>query len=287
MDYLLVKAEMRGLEFQHRIVRPWRRDPAFYSTTSLGFGPKIYDAIPIPRLPLPPDRLERFGVKLKAVPAVFAQAKGNLTEPVPDLARLAIRQKTIERNFYEQLAIDLEKHHPDLVEDARRASAAAEDFRRWLEERLPSMKGQAGIGRENYDWYVRHVLLFPYTWEEMRVISDREYERAIVWLKIEEHRNRDIPMIEPADSLDEFERRRYAADLELLAWLKDKQIFTVPDYLEPVRGEGPYTAARRIAIRRRAGRSIRRSSATSSARRRIATRCRFAPTTCRDISSIS
>ena len=38
-DHLLVTAEMRGLEFPHRVVRPWKRDPAFYSTTSLGFGP--------------------------------------------------------------------------------------------------------------------------------------------------------------------------------------------------------------------------------------------------------
>ena len=51
-DYLLVLAEMRGLEFQHRVVKPWARDPAFYSTTNPGFGPKMHGAMSIPELPL-------------------------------------------------------------------------------------------------------------------------------------------------------------------------------------------------------------------------------------------
>ncbi len=40
VDYMVVLAEMRGFEFQHRVLQPWKRDPAFYSTTNLGFGPK-------------------------------------------------------------------------------------------------------------------------------------------------------------------------------------------------------------------------------------------------------
>ncbi|MCL4849174.1 MAG: DUF885 family protein [Acidobacteria bacterium] len=240
VDHLLVIAEFRGLDFHHRVIKPWRRDPAYYSTTSLGFGPKIHDALQIPRLPVPADRLDAFAVKLRGVPAVLEQAKGNLTEMAADLARLAIRQKAVEQNVYTRLAEDLAGHHPELVDDAKRAAEAAADFSRWLEEQLPRMTAPAGIGRENYDWYMRHVLLFPYTWEDMRIIGEREYERALVWLKIEEHKNRGVPMIAPAESFEEFERRRYEADVEMLAWLRAQQIFTVPDYLVPPRGEGPY-----------------------------------------------
>ncbi|NWN33740.1 hypothetical protein GY663_31675, partial [Klebsiella michiganensis] len=52
VDYMVVLAEMRGLEFQHRVMQPWKRDPAFYSTTNLGFGPKMHGAIAIPGLPI-------------------------------------------------------------------------------------------------------------------------------------------------------------------------------------------------------------------------------------------
>jgi hypothetical protein len=32
VDWYLVYAEMNGLDFDHRVLRPWQRDPAFYKT---------------------------------------------------------------------------------------------------------------------------------------------------------------------------------------------------------------------------------------------------------------
>ena len=32
IDWHLVRAEMNGLDFDHRVRRPWARDPAFYTT---------------------------------------------------------------------------------------------------------------------------------------------------------------------------------------------------------------------------------------------------------------
>lgn len=34
VDYHLVRAEINGLEFDHRVHRPWARNPAFYVTVS-------------------------------------------------------------------------------------------------------------------------------------------------------------------------------------------------------------------------------------------------------------
>src|SRR5512136_2580960 len=31
VDYELLRAEMNGLEFDHRVLRPWARDPGFYA----------------------------------------------------------------------------------------------------------------------------------------------------------------------------------------------------------------------------------------------------------------
>lgn len=240
VDYMLVWAEMNGLAFEHRVMRPWKRDPAFYSTTSLGFGPKIYDAMDVPTLPVVPEQLEKFRTKLRAVPVILHQAKHQLTEVAGDLARLGIAQKKIEGNYYRRLAKDLAKHHPDLVGDAERAEAACEQFAAWLEENLPQWTRPAGVGKANYDWYLKHVLLLPYTSDEMRVIGEREYQRSITFLKIEEHRHRGMKMIAPATSMAEFERRRERADKDLLAWMKREDILDVPDYLVPAKNEGPY-----------------------------------------------
>ncbi len=240
VDYMLVLAEMRGLEFQLRVVRPWERDPAFYRTTDLGFGPKMAGAMKIPELPLQGTEVANLKRKLDAVARAFAQAWTNLTDPRGDLARLGIVQKTIERNHYGQLARDLAIHHPRLVRSAERERDATASFLQWLESIQGRLPAHGGIGKEAYDWYLRYVLLFPYTWEEMRVIGEREYERSMVFLKIEEHRHRGQPMIEPATTLEEFERRRAQADAELLRFLRDEDIMTVPEWLVGPVGEGPY-----------------------------------------------
>jgi uncharacterized protein (DUF885 family) len=194
----------------------------------------------IPKLPLSAEDAASYRVKLAAVPKILDQARGNLTDARGDLARLAIVQKKIERNVYDQLARDLARTHPALRREAVRARDATDKFLAWLEQTEAQLPPHGGIGREEYDWYLKHVLLFPYTWEEMRVIAQREYERSLAFLKIEEHRHHGAPMIEPATTLEEFERRRAEADADLLRFLRDEQIMTVPDWLVPPVGEGPY-----------------------------------------------
>ena len=103
---MIVLAEMRGLDFNHRALKPWQRDPAFYSTTNLGFGPKLHGAISVPKLPLKAADVAPLAAKLRAVPAILEQARRNLTDARGDLARLAIVQKRIERNVYDRLAQD-------------------------------------------------------------------------------------------------------------------------------------------------------------------------------------
>lgn len=238
-DHLLVLAEMRGLEFNHRVLQPWRKDPAFYSTTNLGFGPKMHGAFAVPTLPLSADAAAKLGANLRNVPAILERARANLTDARGDLARLAIAQKAIERNVYERLAQDAKRHHPELVAPAERARDATAKFQAWLEEIAPRLPQHGGVGREHYDWYLRHVLLFPYTWEEIRTIGEREYQRSLVFLKLEEHRNRATPMPQPLATLDEFMRRQNDADADLLAFLERQNVMTVPEFLKPP-GEGPY-----------------------------------------------
>ncbi len=240
VDYMLVLAEMRGLDFQHRVLRPWARDPAFYSTTNLGFGPKMHDPISIPTLPIAKTEQAAFKTKLEAVPRIFSQARINLTDARGDLARIAIMQKRIERNVYNQLATDLQDHHPDMIDAAINARDAAQEFLNWLEEVESTLPPHGGVGKENYDWYLKHVLLFPYTWDEMKILSQREYERTMTFLKLEENEHRDIPMTKPVESLAAFEALRARADEDMLRFFKEEEIMSVPDWLRPPEPEGPY-----------------------------------------------
>lgn len=240
VDYMVVMAEMNGMEFQYRVMRPWQRDPAFYSTTNLGFGPKMYGAIAIPKLPLSKEDAARLAASLDAVPEALRQARVNLSDARGDLARLAIVQKQVEINVYGELATKAAKLAPSLVAPARRAQAAAAAFKAWLESVEASLPAYGGVGAENYAWYLKHVLLLNYTPEQIRVIGDREYQRQVTFLKIEEHRNRNIPMIEPVNNRAEFDAKRKTEDEDLLRFLRDGQWVTIPDYVKHDPEEGPY-----------------------------------------------
>lgn len=240
VDHMLVRAEMNGMDFQYRVIQPWKRDPAFYSTTNLGFGPKMHGAIALPRLPIDPAKAKTLAAQLDAVPEALRQARRNLTDARGDLARLAIVQKQVEVNVYGQFAASAAKLQPELAAPAKRAQAAAADFKRWLESIEAKLPAHGGVGRENYAWYLNNVLLLPYSPEEVQLIGEREYQRQVAFLKIEEHRNRAIPMPEPVQTRAEFDAKREKEDTELLAFLRDNDWMTIPGYVKHDPAEGPY-----------------------------------------------
>lgn len=232
IDYHLVRAEMNGLEFNHRVLRPWSRDPGFYSTVSR-FEETMAGAVRIPRrMPLPEDSIKDFQARLQALPKILEQAKVNLTDVPGDLGLLALRMKQRERDMFSELAERLEQHHPELVNDAKQVVAAIDNFRDWLEMNRSRMTAPAGVGIDNYNWYLKNVYLFPYTWDECWAIVQRELERAHTALKLEEHRNRQLPPHKLVTTGEEFKRLHVSAQEYLLDFLKREGIMTVPDFMK-------------------------------------------------------
>lgn len=236
VDYHVVRAEMNGVDFELRVLRPWARDPGFYNISD-GMYPRLnvhytrmLSGWPLqaPELPLQAGKLAEFRMKLQAIPKLYEQAKGNLTEGAGALAIIAIRVKEKEISFMSDLTAQLAEHHPDLVPDTEQALAAVEDFRDWLEENKDKMTAPAGIGKENYNWWLKNVQLIPYTWDECLTIIESEHNRVIALLKIEEHKNRKLPKFKLTASEEENLRRQKEAAEELLEFLRDEEIITVP-----------------------------------------------------------
>lgn len=233
VDYHIVRAEMNGLEFNHRVLHPWSKDPCFYLQSQSGAGPVIYGVLQIPRsLPLSKERLAEFSTQLKALPKIFDQAKKNLIEGTRDLATIAIWGVKQESEEYQALADWLQGYHPELGADALRAKAAVEDYGLWLEKNKERMTAPSGVGKENYTWWLKNVQLFPYTWEDCREIVQLEDNRMRACLKLEEHRNRDLPPLIPVDDREEHQRRKEDALEYLKKFLQDEKIMTIPEYLD-------------------------------------------------------
>ncbi len=238
VDYHLVRAEMNAVEFHHRVLKPWARDPGFYSVRGGDAGASMNaESFTSPLFSMQPpfseDEKARFRATLRAIPGIYEQARTNLTEAAADLAELAIRNSESEARIYDRIAVRLEEHHPDLVVDALGAARAVRDFAGWLEENKDEMTAAAGVGKENYSWWMRNVQLSPWGWEESNDIIQREYDRIITFLKLEEHRNRNLPALDVASNEREFETSLYHALNHVVDFLRDEEIMTIDDWVNP------------------------------------------------------
>ncbi len=248
VDYHLVRAEMNGMEFYQRIYKPWSRDPVFYLPSQGGAGPVMEIDLRIRRndLPLTEEKLGEFRKKLQAIPKIYKQAEGNLTEAAGDLANIAIHYIDREASRYKRLASLLTEHHPDLIPLCEQAEDAVRNYGKWLEANRVRMTTPAGIGVKNYNWYLKNVHLFPYTWEECQLIVEHEYSRIITFLKLEEQRNRNLPPLEVADTEEEYYRRLDEALVYVVQFLKEAEILTVPDWLDPADYSDPNDKTRSL-----------------------------------------
>ena len=254
-DYEVLRAEINGLDFDHRVFHPWKRDPAFYAVITTyepdvpaREGPEIFNVLYLPEytFPLEGEQKKDFRTKLTAIPGILAQAKTNLTEKGKDLWFFGIRQKEREISALTSLSKRLANGSQDLVPLVDRAREAVVEFKTWLEnEHAPMKQTQDGIGIDNFNWYMKHVHLVPFNWQEQVDICRRELERSWTALKMEEIRNRELPPLKPAQSVEELRIRLKAAVDEFMNFLREKDIFTVPDYMILSTEVGTYTPPER------------------------------------------
>lgn len=244
IDYHLFRAEMNGLEFHHRVLKPWSRNPCFYGTDLIPGFPDRGDGIDVflIDLPVPKKKIESLRIKLKAIPEIFKQAKQNLTEGAKELALIAIRTKEKKILMFRDLVSRLEKNHPELVLDAKKALAAVVDFREWLIENKDRMTAPAGVGKDNFNWWMKNVWLYPHTWDECMTIALREYQRAVAFLKLEENRNRNLPPLDYVSTKEGHTQLWNEAEEYLTNFIRDEGIFSVPEYMGTSGPHRPWVA---------------------------------------------
>jgi hypothetical protein len=242
IDYQLVRAEMNGLDFDHRVRRPWARNPAFYtmiftsqSDVPAHEGPVMHGWIDLwlYDYPLSAADAAELANRIGAIPAVLDQARRNLVEDAGDLWRGGIRNMTGQRGDLEEFATRVAGSSADLDAAIARARDATGEFVEWLEAELPSKTGPSGVGRDNYTWFLRNVQLVPFGWEEQLTIMYRELARSHSSLRLEEHRNRNLPELPRVSSAAEHERVFNAAVDEFAAFLDEQEIVTARDYMAP------------------------------------------------------
>ena len=238
VDFHLVLAEMKALEFHHRIYRPWARDPGFYSFRSGDAGASmnvesfirpLFDS----EASLTNDQKNKTIKFLKIVPEIFQQARVNLIDGCSDFADLAIRNGEGEARMFENFAEKFNNIHPDLASDLKLVASEIRLFGKWLYENKHTMTSPAGVGKENYSWWMKNVQLSPWGWDESSEIIQREYDRIITFLKLEEHRNRDLPALKVSMTRKEYEKSIHNALHHVVDFLDDGKLMTIDDWVNP------------------------------------------------------
>ena len=252
IDYELVRAQMNGLDFDLRVLQPWARDPAYYQTvwtemsdTPEHEGPAHHGLAELWTYAFPLSRADeqKLARELRVVPPLLAQARGNLTGNARDLWLTGIGTMQGQVASLDDLAGRTKSAGAELRRSIADARQATVEFVAWLQAQAPSKTGPSGVGKEAYDWNLRHVHLVPMTWDDEVMLLKRELARAHAALKLEEQRNRGLPQLTATASPQEWDRRANAAVTKYLAWLKSADILAVDDYLDPALREriGPYS----------------------------------------------
>lgn len=219
-DKKLVAAEMNGMDFDLRVLKPWARDPGFYANIRAETsdvpeyeGPSIYPIIGLETYdyPLSARDQEKLTCLIGAIPKLLDQAKVNLKDSnARDLwlySQRDFRQQsaTLEafaagtldmRTLEGTKRADLTGADPVLLTAIAEARAATDAFLKWLDTEAPSKTGPSGVGKENYDWAMKNVHLVSYTWDEQVDFLRRELERSRASLALEEFANRNLPPLD-------------------------------------------------------------------------------------------
>jgi hypothetical protein len=242
VDHALVRAQLNGHEFYLRVLQPWVRDPAYYqslwterSDTPEHEGPTHHAVVELwtYTFPLNARDEERLAGELRTIRPLLEQARGNLTGNARDLWLTGTGTMKGQSADLKHLAERAATAGASLRGAIAEATLATDAFVKWLESQAPSKTGPSGIGKEQYTWSLRNVHLVPMSWEDEVALLKRELNRAHASLKLEEARNQGLPPLTLVRNQGEFAARADASVTKYMAFLKNKPVLTVQDYLEP------------------------------------------------------
>lgn len=242
VDYDVVRAEMSGLDFDHRVLKPWVNNPAFYVTAFMDEsdqpareGPLAVGGVDLWKyaMPLSDADADAIDTGLKPIPALLQQARTNLTGNQRDLWIYGAKAVKTQSADLTAFLTKLGTGRPSLAATAQQAKEATDSFATWLDSQADSKTGPSGIGIDNYNWYLKHVQLAPYTWQDEVTLMERELARSSASLALEEQKNATLPPQTPMASAAEHDKKFGAAVYEYMAFLKDHDILTIRPDMDP------------------------------------------------------
>lgn len=228
-DFRLIGSALARVHWELDLNRRWQRDPMFYLDQTLT---AVTDVL-LPPPPFDQARSVELIARLQNIPSILAEAKVNLQQPAAPFANLALQSLANIGPNLQTVARDVE---PLLTPDTRsrlapsigEATAALESFRAWLTERLPTMTQQTAVGRTAYLYFFQHVAYYPFTPEELLVMSRQEWARSVAFEQTESNRNQSVPPLKMFPDIAAQLAGTRERETQVRSYLSDRGILTLP-----------------------------------------------------------
>jgi hypothetical protein len=237
VDYLLVGSAIARARWELDYVRGWERNPWFYLDQTLA---SVFVSL---TQPPPFDQARSIEVihRIRAIPQIISEGETNLKDPAGPLAELSIRELRDIRPRLQEMARALrpflhnEESAAQLDAAVQSAITALEGYRAWLEQRLPAMSSNVAVGRDNYVFFLKHVALIPYSPEQLLAMGRQEWQRAVTFEAYEKNRNAKLPELALAKDQAAQMAREQRQEQEIRDFLEEKNILTVPAWVQHYR----------------------------------------------------
>ena len=246
-DYRLLGSALARVRWELDHVAAWRHQPCFYLEQSL---------TPVFTLLLKPPPLEAARRRqllnlLQQVPVTLLAAQENLDEmrrPFVNVCLMRLKKVTeslagLETGLQDQLNSEEQAR---LQKSIAVAAKAFQDFQQFLHSRTSGLPTQTAVGPDSYAYFLKHVALYPYSTEQLLLMSEQEWARMVSFEKIEQQANADLPVPQLAESLDAILNNLAARESYIRDFLLRKNLLSIPaevrhysasafpDYLAPL-----------------------------------------------------
>ena len=236
IDWLLFRSQLDNIAFFNRVMDFEATDPQTYvnecTNGIFSLLKKEYDS---PRV-----RALAATARLKQMPFLMEQGKGNLVKPVQLYAKLAIDSARSIDSLFNDSLMTLTKdmsasEKAELVKARDAALLSIHGYADWLEKRLPGMVPFKPMGEENYNYLLKNIYLLPLNANQIEMLGQAELARYRAlesflpdpsFADPNPARSKNIPKDQ-----QEFLKTYESREAEMIDFLKTNHLVTLPPYL--------------------------------------------------------
>ncbi len=241
INYQLLKSNVDVALVDLKRIKWHQKSPQLYVDEAIN---GVYFLILSNHAPLS-ERLVSIMNRMKAVPALFAEARKNLKKPPRVYTESAIVTLEDGIRFYKDIAAELSNKFPERADELSRVSTKAReamnDFINYLGTVTAGSETSFAIGKDNFDYLLLHQYFLDFDSDSLLKLGEALYKQATkAYLEYENyvdnnHQNGSSPVFVPAnftkqDILDYYNWETS----QIRAFLSDHDIVTIPDEVAEV-----------------------------------------------------